>query len=257
MKRLLIDLKSVIADAKPVVIAVLTTRAFAIVLASLLVVDALLLSLHVANVLLRNAGSHDLLARPFFNLGQDRGLGELFGYAKQFACALLLTSIWRVTRARVFVAFALLYLYGLVDDSMSIHEQIGHALKRRGYMKELGEAPALIAPSLFVIAMFAWEFRSTCREHRILGFAYFGLFAALAFFAVLLDALHVPVIIEDGGELITLSLHAAFTVSLYLRFRIRREAPRQPVPLSQAIRPPRPKAKRLGRRAGSERGERT
>jgi hypothetical protein len=205
------------------VVAVLATREFAIVLASLLFIDALVLSLHVASVLLRNAGSHHVLARPFFNLGQDRGLGEIFGYAKLLACAILLTSIWRVTRTRIFLAFAFLYLWSLVDDSMSIHEQVGHVLKAHGYSKELGEAPVLIAPGLVTLAIFAREFRSTCREHRILGFAYLGLFAALAFFAVFLDALHVPVIVGDGGELITLSFHTAFTASLYLGFRTHRE----------------------------------
>jgi hypothetical protein len=187
------------ADVKSVV-AVLATREFGVVLASFLFLDALILSVHVANVLLRNAGSPSVLAQPFFNLGQDRGLGEAFGYVKLFACATLLASIWRVTRTRIFLAFAFLYLWSLVDDSMSIHEQVGHLLKARGYSKELGEAPVLIAPGLITLAIFAREFRSTCREHRILGFAYLGLFAALAFFAVFLDALHVPVIIETAGS---------------------------------------------------------
>lgn len=218
MRRLLTgDVKSVVG--------VLATREFAIVLASFLFVDALILSVHVANVLLRNAGSHSVLAQPFFNLGQDRGLGETFGYVKLFACAVLLASIWRVTHTRIFLAFAFLYLYALIDDSMSIHEQIGDVVQARGYRKELGEAPALIAPSLITLAIFAWEFRSTAREHRVLGFAYCGLFAALAFFSVFLDALHVPVIIEDGGELVTLSFHTAFTASLYFVFWAHRETP--------------------------------
>jgi hypothetical protein len=174
-------------------------------------------------VLLRNTGSHSVLAQPFFNLGQDRGLGETFGYAKLLGCAVLLASIWRVTRTRIFLAFAFLYLWSLVDDAMSIHEQVGDVLQARGYSKELGEGPVLIAPGLVALAIFAREFRSTCREHRILGFAYLGLFAALAFFAVFLDALHVPVIIEDGGELMTLSFHAAFTASLYFGFKAHRE----------------------------------
>ena len=206
--------RSFAADAKSVV-AVVITREFAIVLASLLVFDALIVSVHVASVLLRNAGSQHVLAQPFFNLGQDRGLGEVFGYVKLLACAVLLTSIWKATHTRIFLAFAFLYLYALLDDAMSIHEQIGDVLQVRGYRKELGEAPALVAPSLIAIAVFAREFRSTCKEYQALGFAYFGLFAALAFFAVFLDALHVPVVIEDGGELATLSFHTAFTASLF------------------------------------------
>ena len=70
---------------------------------------------------------HDtgLLPSSLFSLAQERGYGEMYQYIKEFWIVVLL-FILAITRLNfLYVAWALLFVYLLLDDSFQIHERGG------------------------------------------------------------------------------------------------------------------------------------
>ncbi|WP_412069627.1 hypothetical protein [Rubrivirga sp. IMCC43871] len=205
------------------------TPTFLVLLALFLTVDVFLIGMFLPFKL-------GWVSDPSFKLGQDGGFGELFGYAKALWIGLCAAAIAIRTRQPVFAAFAALFLMFLADDAGMLHEywgvRIGDAL---GIGTVLGMRPHDVGEILFVGswagpilvmgALSYWKSRPAARRVAHVGLVGIG---ALAAFGIGMDVVHqiamagpevnglhtLLTTIEEGGEMMVLSVLAAGAISL-------------------------------------------
>lgn len=170
-----------------------------------------------------------------FHIGHDRGYAERFQYVKEASLVLLFLSLAFVSGSRGYVVWALVFGYLLVDDMLQIHETLGElaatslelsaiaGLRPEDIGQLIVSAVAgivLLSPLLLYYAKDKGDFRIDTRCLLLL-------ILALAFFGVLLDAVHIVVdtdwldavlaIVEDGGEMIVMSAMLAYASKSYLK----------------------------------------
>lgn len=176
---------------------------------------------------------HGQISGPFFAITTDRGLGELWQYLKEAIAVGLCATIGRLEKNPVWYVFAAFFLYILLDDSLEIHERLGHWFSMSTDGRTIGafnaqDAGELLATMIVVavvcpaIAFYIYR-RSQTTRSEVLGLIV--LILALGGFGVVIDVLkssvwfpeYVPVDrlahilheaishIEDGGELIVMS----------------------------------------------------
>lgn len=176
-----------------------------------------------------------------FDLGAERGYGELAQYLKAGWLAALLLLVAALRRAGVFVAWAALFLFIGADDWFAWHEQAGARAAatwpdRGDWVWHLGELAMLTGLLLaFLVVAVPLHLRSRGTA-RAISRRLFWLTAALGAFGVGVDAIHhllfndpwadVPfTVIEDGGELVILSAITAFAFAAAER-ALRPDGPR-------------------------------
>lgn len=195
-------------------------------LAMLLAVDALFVLLH----LMRVAGA---TANDLMYLHIDGSYAEWWQYLKAGAVSAALVLAFRAGRQPVYLAWALVFGYAMLDDALMLHEWAGAA--SAGWLAlpawaglrpgDIGELLASAAVGLPLLAACALGHRASHRAARAHSLVLLGCFGALAFFGVLVDMLHIMVVsagwpvrginvAEDGGELAAMSLAAAFSLRL-------------------------------------------
>jgi hypothetical protein len=194
----------------------------------LLLVDALLIG---ADILQRQ----HVLSDERFRVTHEAGLGEIFQYCKAAAGVVILTALAVRQRSFSTFAWALMFLAILSDDALSLHERAGDYLAavfllpsmgalRGNQIGELAFYGCLGVCCAIVLAI-GW-YRGT--EHdRDLTRALFVWFGALGFFAVGFDVLsssmrrsrYAPVValLEDGGEMLIMSLYIATVWAYFWR----------------------------------------
>lgn len=194
-------------------------------LAALVVVDLICIGVHIGNRLQEEP-------EPLLLLSSPRGLPEMFQYLKEVAIAGLLLSVgWR-NRAPVFILWAALFTYLLFDDLLELHERLGYLIAVQFDFpailnlrpRDLGEVTvSLSVATAFLVTMLAFTRRRPppWQESSLdLG----CLLALLGFFGVVIDTIHVAVegvhlrgltLVEDGGEMLTMSAILAYTICLY------------------------------------------
>lgn len=233
-------------------------RVLLAVVGFLAVTDLVCLGLHLsvlAAVGLDVLGEH---GARYFRLDYDRGFAESFGYLKLGWAALLALGIARRAGCRGLVVWAALLAALLADDAVYLHERFGGKLApawgsllgvaddgRAGGVRlaDLGELTV-------VVVLYALPLAAVTLAHWLGGPAYralsrrlAGCLALLAFFGVAVDVVHeLPVahaaydlliVVEDGGELVAMTLLLAVLAAAALgvaptRQARRVEAPRRP-----------------------------
>jgi hypothetical protein len=188
-------------------------------LAGLLLVDVALVLLHVVT---------DGGRGPMVSLDTDTGFGGLWGFGQALIAAGLVYAIFRTTKSAVYLVWAVTFVTVSLDDLLEIHENGGLRLFEAIALPEvaglrgqdLGEIlvwAILGIPLLIAIGVTARHADHRGRRDTV---AFLILMGILVFFAAGLDALHMagsddtaamwdvtPLgVLEDGGELITLSL---------------------------------------------------
>jgi hypothetical protein len=187
--------------------------------------------LHVYSVEVESIGFSDRR----FSLYRDLGFAEFFQYPKMALAALLMIGTSRGTRRRSYLIWAALFLYLLLDDSLRVHERAGRAIS--GYLEyapalhlraqDYGELTVFAAVGvLFATPLLIAWWRGDAdlrRDYRDLAL----LVGCLALVGVVLDLLHVMVqiralggaigLLEDGGEMIVMSVICWYTYRLFLR----------------------------------------
>lgn len=183
-------------------------------LAGLLALNFALLAGHMADAL-AHVGDPAAIRTPSpWNLSTEWGVPEMFEYLLSALCGLMALRLWRTTRAATYGLFALVYFAALADNAFSLHEGAGHALEPFGLADHFGQFIVLSVFGLIMLLAFLKAFKGVPDAERTASLLLCGLFAGLAFFSVGLDVLHVPVVVEDGGELVMLSLHTVFLKGL-------------------------------------------
>lgn len=197
-----------------------------VLLALLLVTDILLIIAHIL-----------WLTSPYFqnynySLVQERGFGETFQYFKAFWLLLMFAWLAIIARQFSYLSWAAVFGYLGLDDLMEIHEEFGNDIAMRYEISSvLGQRPrdigeiivfALAGAALLLLLAIAWYLGSETFRER--SKTLLKLSAVLAFFGIGMDAVHILfldtaldepfAIIEDGGEMIVLSVIVWFVLGM-------------------------------------------
>lgn len=200
------------------------------ILVTLLAVDTFLIGGHV----LHDVWGHGPFSLVRLSLAYEGGFATQFGVAKLLTAAGIMWLIARRTLAPIDVAWAFTLVIVALDDLLMIHEGLGGLFVAWFDLPGLfGRDPLPLGElivwasmgSVVLVLLFAAHKRSPL-EARKRSLRIAGLVALLAFFAVVVDAANsflfegsvetftLPV--EDGGELIVMTLILAYAASAIL-----------------------------------------
>lgn len=177
--------------------------------------------------------SNRLLASPnvLFYLNVDGGYPEVFQYIKEYWIAIALFAVcWR-TREWIYGTWGLLFTYLLCDDALAIHESVGQAVANHwNYVpvlglraRDLGELTVSVVVGSAFLVLITYFYLRCGNNAKNVSKDLVLLLGLLVFFGVFVDLVHVTVvdlpvkgfnIIEDGGEMITMSMIASYVVHL-------------------------------------------
>ena len=150
-------------------------------------------------------------ASDLFDIEVDNSFSEIFLYVQELGIVILLFMLWRENKTVLYLAWALIFVYVLLDDSLLIHERIGVFLVDlwgvennfgvRG--RDITEVGVQLAFGVPLVSFAAWAhyFRGD-RVSRKISITLFFLLALLATFAIIIDWFHVKIMIEGSKEII-------------------------------------------------------
>ena len=170
---------------------------------------------------------------------RDGGFPELYGYVKMLLATLLLLHLYVRRRGVVYLGWFTALLFVLLDDAFQLHEAFGNALLAKYALPTLlgvdgflyVEAILWGAVGLSLANLIVYRYLRDPAT-RALSRRMFGLFLLLFLFAGIADALHASVdrfgsglsyalgittTLEDGGEMLALSLVLAYVFNYYKR----------------------------------------
>lgn len=197
---------------------------------------ALLLSVSVAALVLWHESALYGGIHAIFFLSAETSIGERYMWALSIITAFGFMLAALEARSRMLFAFALLFGYIWVDDSMQYHEFFGDVLSQTYALPVIGslrpqDTGELIAWALAASALapaFLWAFlRRRPGEGTILVVAGCG-FAGLAVFGAGVDMLHQVMpksfasfigLVEDGGEILVNTFNAILAIGLAVTAR--------------------------------------
>jgi len=197
-------------------------------LAVVLAADVLLIGVHLAYSLPR------CTFNPQLQIDVDGGYAELWEYAKEAAAGLLLVLVALRRRSRHVLAWALVFLFSLLDDGLQLHEAAGEWLGEwLGRFLPAGHHVLQSSSEVLVMGLFgivllglvALTYRGEPDDLRRAGRRLLALFALLSFFGVLGDliqgltthriARHLLAVFEDGGEMPSMSIIVTYAWMLF------------------------------------------
>lgn len=198
-------------------------------LALFLLTDLAILAIHIAAHLFETGTPHD-----YWSVAADRSFGESFQYIKELWLVFSFAMLIRFRTDWIYGSLSLLFCYMFLDDLFFIHERVGESIALRLNFQPMFNLRAVdfgelivnaIAGSLFAILVGGsyWfgnrGFRHVCGRVLIL-------LSAVVFCGIVLDVLHVIIatpfphlngvfdLLEDGGEMIFMSVLCWYGVSL-------------------------------------------
>ncbi|MFT7584608.1 MAG: hypothetical protein ACI9EW_001029 [Cellvibrionaceae bacterium] len=190
--------------------------------------DLALIVIHI----LHSTHTINILSSPRFSISKDFGFAEVYGYAKEFWImgTLFVFALEAKKKQLVYIAWSLLFLYLLLDDSIQIHEKLGEYLIDYFQLQPMYNLRAQDFGEIIVTLFFGLSLFS------FIGVAYlfsddtakrvsqhlFVLILSLVFFGVIVDIAHEAIawgkefwrVVEDGGELIILSIIVWYVLKL-------------------------------------------
>jgi hypothetical protein len=193
----------------------------------LLIGDLLFIILHVIHAYTNR------LPDSLYSLVQDRGFAEFYQYMKELWIALLFLFLAIKKRSVLFLILSLLFLYFLFDDSFEFHERIGAFLAfnlnfqpRFGLRDvDFGELAVFAFFGLQFLLLIAAAYIHIDSFSKTVLKNLLVMLAGLAFFGVVIDMVQITVLdpiaygilgmIDDGGELIMMSVIAGYVFNLY------------------------------------------
>lgn len=180
-----------------------------------------------------------------FNISKDMGYPEIYTYFKTILVVIILCHTCFRFRDSIYGAWAFVYSVVLLDDALQLHERFGDILQLKFGLPSLlglegddiGEIMVWAALGLPVAGALYYGFSRSRGIHKIVGQMFGVFFFLLVFFAIGMDMLHSVIkrvtnansdsigvvtrganflfkVLEDGGEMVTLSMTCAFTVAV-------------------------------------------
>lgn len=202
----------------------------------LLAADTVFALLHLAHSVSLHLGLDiAFLADPRLALTYRGGFGEVFIFAQLLILTGILarTGLW--SRQPIYLLWAVIYFFVLIDDSFNVHRYLGGLLApflpANGLLgltqQHAGELLSWSAIGCAAIAGLFQAISHSESEHREIARPLLSAFGLLLFFAVGIDTIHqglnpapslfgsLASIFEEGGEMIavTLTIGAAIVLS--------------------------------------------
>ena len=192
----------------------------------LLATDIAFITLHILHIYT------DLLPDSLYSLAMPRSYSEFFQYTKELWIAIILLAAGIRLRSSLYFSFSALFLYFLVDDSFELHETTGKYLADTLFFQpafglrpvDFGEMLVSGAIGLPLLGLIALAYLKSVTATRQVAHILFGLIVLTVFFGVIVDMAEIMVnqpaisrilvIVEDGGEMIVMSIITAFTFGL-------------------------------------------
>ncbi|OGL48780.1 MAG: hypothetical protein A2161_13315 [Candidatus Schekmanbacteria bacterium RBG_13_48_7] len=170
----------------------------------------------------------------YLRITKDDSYPEIFDYIKTGVLILLLGRLSLKTRQWIYVAFMLLFIVILLDDSLELHENWGGYFARAYHLKPLhdlrpqdvGELITWSILGAFVCPLILIGFLFSKRAHIANGLAMMVPFVALLFCGIFVDQLYTTFwdlffgagilldMIEDGGEMIVITTACMLAAAL-------------------------------------------
>jgi len=204
-------------------------RSATLFLVLLVVGDVAFIALHV---LKHKTG----LGGELLLLDQDRGHSEFYQYMKLFWICILTTYASFTFASKRYVAWTLLFAYLLLDDALQIHERGGRLIAahlpfepRFGLsMRAYGELAVTTVAGAALVCPLVWAYRSGSPIFRRISQDIALLVSILVLVGVVVDTAHSAVkpggsldlvltVIEDGGEMVSVSLILWYVFLLAIR----------------------------------------
>jgi len=167
-----------------------------------------------------------------FSLSAERSYSEVFQYMKEYWITGLLLLLAVRRQETVFVVWAALFGYLLVDDSRGLHERLGQALAGDDPLarvlgvraQDIGELLVSGAAAAVFFAAIALAHRRASAGGRAESWCLVRLCIALAAFGIGVDIVHellppggsysLIAILEDGGEMVVMTFILAFAFAV-------------------------------------------
>ena len=174
-------------------------------------------------------------------LTEDWSYAEVFQYLKELWIALILGFCAWQRKSFLLIAWALLFTYLLIDDSLRIHEVIGDRISNLLQFRDTFGLRAVDFGELLVSATVAigftivicWAYSRSKSTERKYSHVLSLFLIALAITGVLFDLIHVVVsgnfyfnfifaLLEDGGEQIIMSFALSFVYAIDWQYDLHR-----------------------------------
>jgi len=166
------------------------------------------------------------------------GYGGLFQYVKELWVVMLLLFLARRKPRFLYITWSLLFLCLMLDDCLQVHEKWGHFLARYVNFRppfglraqDLGELAVCISYGVPLVASVWVTGRRSGTAARKISKHLLVMIGLLTFFGLGIDMVHIMVehsllspmspilgVVEDGGEMIVMSLISWYVFRLVLR----------------------------------------
>ena len=189
----------------------------------LLSADFVFIAVHCLNI-------YGVIGRNnLYSIVNENGYSEIFQYLKEFWVFIIMFHLFIKKKSISFLIWSLLFLYILLDDSLTIHETLGEYLAKYFDLKprfklrgeDYGELiVSFIVGGCFIVALILAYLKSKTNIQKISQHL-FTFLLVLAFFGIFLDMIHVFYndnhklgLLEDGGEMLVMSFIMAYTFNL-------------------------------------------
>ena len=193
-------------------------------IAALLTIDVLLAAIHCLGVLLRgdSFGAPRPTALLDWRLDEDHGYPEYYEYGKTALLAGLALVCIRLRGLRTFGPVLLTAIVLLLDNSLQLHEQSKTVIiPASGLSKGPAEIAYILVVGAALLGTLVYGAWKATDDDRLLLLLFIGTMAILGGFGGAVDLLHTQLgsisraadlilaFVEDGGELVTLTLACA------------------------------------------------
>lgn len=156
-----------------------------------------------------------------FSFENEHGYAEFYQNGKEFVIVILAVACALKSGEPLYGCWIGIFSYVFLDDTFQIHERAGALFHRfvptgpfglRG--DDVGELAVSMVAGIVVCLSLILTWRRSSEEARRVSLALIALLAALGFFGILMDMLHVVMtgaweyrlgIVEDGGEMIVIT----------------------------------------------------
>ena len=221
---------NILEEAVATLWPILRSRRFILVLAAILIVDAWLAGL---DMVYRYGVLNGLKLPSWFDLTQEDGFSEDWEYLLTTLAAITMGRLYLRARAPIFSTAAIIFVWLTLDNSVGIHEWCGALFAPLfGFLhgsnlhpQDLGELLTFFLIGAVVIAGLWRSARSGDARANILGLSVMACIGLAAGFGVFVDFAHAAIrgtpladqvgsFVEEFGELVSLSLASALTLSL-------------------------------------------
>jgi hypothetical protein len=191
-----------------------------------LATDAGFIFVHIIHWQTSLANSH------LFSIEEDRGYAEIFQYIKEYWTVLLLGLTAIQKRSLLYLNWASLFIYLLLDDALDIHEKVGSSISTTFAFYDLfgvraidwGELIVSASVGMFFLGWIAASYRFGDSKFRRASQGLILLMLTLVLFGVVIDLVHGVLnftkissligLVEDGGEMLVMSAIVCFVFDL-------------------------------------------